>query len=169
MRLQRLLAVALIGVALSQQLSAQEGGRTVLAKGLFSYEAPLGWRVCLHADSNIEVAQSQSEGVIKVSIQKSDSSLQDFIKQDLKNLEEKNRAVLRSRQPFWTTAGLDGVRLVLSGPLLAGADDTPTCRVRYYFDGGSGQKIFVEGIYVESPSGSTLPLIDAAIKTFTLE
>jgi hypothetical protein len=166
--------VAAIGaVFVSLGVFSSATAATVLAKGLFSYEAPPGWSVCLHADSNLEIAQAGKSGSdygeIRVSILKSDSSIHDFMVAGLRRLETAQKARVVSRQPFLTAAGLDGFRLVLEGPLLAGADEAPTCRVLYFFDGGSNQKIIVEGTCPRSLSSRYLPLIDAAMKTFSLE
>jgi hypothetical protein len=57
MRRQGLTAVAFLGLAWLAPLWAQDAGRTVLARGLFSYEAPPGWKV-----SDLNLSQPVSRG-----------------------------------------------------------------------------------------------------------
>jgi hypothetical protein len=141
---------------------------TVLAKGLFSYEAPAGWFVHPQSNSNFPVA-STNDAAILVEIQKSNAPIDDFIREYLSYLETKQKAHILRSESFVTAAGLDGYRLVLLGPSVAGADNTLMEKVFYIFDGGADQKILVEASCSPSQAARCEPQFDASMKTFSLE
>jgi hypothetical protein len=145
---------------------------TVLAKGLFSYEAPLGWNVGPQSNSRFDVAKIGGEsdfGSILVSIQESSLPFPEFVEERLRIVQQNEGVHVLRRQAFLTAAGLDGLRVVATGPLLYRVDKTPIQEVLYFFDGGSNQKIIVRATCAKTRAERYTPLFDAALKTFTLE
>jgi hypothetical protein len=141
-------------------------GRTVLAKGLFSYQAPAGWTT---GESPLSPYPVSSEGFgqpheasIRVNIEASPRNLPDYVDRWLKALRDgPDHAHILDRRPFVTAAQLDGVRVVTEIRNLR--------QILYFFDGGSGQIIVVNACCLIRHAGHDTPLFDASLKTFSLE
>lgn len=127
----------------------------------------------LQSNSNIEVARtgnSESDyASILIRIQKWSTPLHTFIQIHLDNLEKKQQCRVLRSEPFLTAAGLDGFRVVATGPELAGVDNAPTEKVFFFFDGGSDEKIVIEASCPQALAARYVPQIDAAMKSFSLE
>ncbi len=145
---------------------------TVLAKGLFSYEAPPGWQVGPQSNSAFDVSRTGNGGdfgSILVSIEESAKAMPDFVAARLHDFRERERLRIGAPKPFATTAGLDGFRVLATGPLVDGADKTPTAFVFFFFDGGANKKIAVRCACSKNREARYVPLFDAAVRSFTLE
>jgi hypothetical protein len=141
-------------------------GPTVLARGLFSYQAPRGW---VTGESPISPYPVSSEGFdqpheanIHVNIEASPRSLPAYVDRCLKALRDgPDHAHILDRRPFVTAAQLDGVRVTTNIRHLR--------QILYFFDGGSGQIIIVDACCLIQHAGRDTPLFDASVKTFSLE
>lgn len=150
-----------------------ELGPTVLAKGLFSYQAPSGWSVQETSFSKYPVsAAPRHDGFaanIDVVIENSPKGLDDYVSSSLAAFQGLRSALrhmrIVSRQAFLTSAGLDGVRVEAAA--LAGSYHLR--ETFYFFDGGGGNKLTVTASCLAAESTQDVPLFDASLKTLTLE
>jgi hypothetical protein len=149
-----------------------EMGSTVLAKGLFSYQAPPGWSVQQASFSKYPVsAAPRRNGFaanIDVVIESSPKALGDYVSSSLAAFQ--SSGALRdmhvvNQRPFLTAAGLDGIRVEatdMAGPY-------HLREIFYFFDGGSDNKLVVTASCLARDGIRDAPLFDASLKTFTLE
>jgi hypothetical protein len=150
-----------------------ETGSTVLARGLFSYQAPPGWTV--PSGDLPENVASISRGPrrngfapdILVFIQGSSKFLSDYVAAYLKSLKEKPAIHLSvlEQKVFSTSAGLDGIRVVIANA----GKKRDLLQVLYFFDGGSNKVIVVIANSLAYDGKREIPLFDASLKTFSLE
>ena len=148
---------------------AHEAGPTVLAKGLFSYQAPEGWTLMSSPLSKFPVsigkANPGQRPNIFVGMSSFPGGLADYTGTILTYLRSKTGTIIVSQQPFVTTAGLDGIRIVTRQAL-------PRSNVQliyYLFDGGGGHKLMIAAGCAASDATQETPLFDEAVKSFTLE
>ena len=169
MRIQAVFLFALMSTTLSSlPLLAQEAGPTVLAKGLFSYQAPVGWSV---SDLNLSLPVSQGPAKdgfapnIHVAIVSSAQPLAQFVAANILAARKAPDFRLVEEKPFATAAGLEGTRVVVTETL----DEKELEQVFYFFDGGSNQKIIVSAACLLEDATQDAPLFDASLKSFSLE
>jgi hypothetical protein len=168
MRREALAAVALIGLGWLVPGRAQDKGRTVLARGLFSYEAPPGWRV-----SDINLSQPVSQGSMRdgfmpnidVDIVTSSLPLAQFVAESLRAARGTPGFRLVSEAPFSTAAGLDGQRVVVTETI----EQRGLQQIFYFFDGGNDQKIMVSASCLAQDGVADAAMFDVSVKTFSLE
>jgi hypothetical protein len=141
-------------------------GPTVLAKGLFSYQAPPGWQTTESSRSPYPVCSEgwnqAQEARIQVQIETASQGFSIYVDRCLQALcIGPDHARILDRRPFVTAAGLDGIRVTLTLRSLR--------HIFYFFDGGSGKIIIVNACCRLSDADRDVPLFDISLKTFTLE
>ncbi len=168
MTLARLLSFGAALCAAVMPLCA-DAGPTVLAKGLFSYQAPPGWTLLDSSLSKFPVSIGKASNGLKpnifVAMRSFPGGLPDYTATFLTALRGKFNTTIVDQQPFVTSAGLDGNRIVTRQP-------TPSVNaqiVYYLFDGGGGNKLMIAAACAASDAKQDTPLFDAAVKSFTLE
>jgi hypothetical protein len=146
---------------------------TVLAKGLFSYQAPPGWTLLDSVSSKFPVAVGpridRFTPTLSVDIDDFSGSLDAYVK-DRKNMLKRGggrftRVTPITRELVVTSAGLDGVRVIYRA-IREGRELWLVC---YYFDGGSNKMLRVTGTSLAIGGRTNGVLFDAAVKTLTLE
>ena len=150
------------GPALGQQADA-----TVTRPGLFSYQAPPGWRVLtlprIENPISTDPAQKEARPYIQVDTAASDASLAEFAEGNKKSM----KAMVPSTQiieekPFVTTAGLKGIRIMITAH--PGQRDQQA--VYYLFESPKQTKFVVIANVAAAGFEKNAPLFDAAMKTF---
>jgi len=144
-------------------------GPTVLDKGIFSYQAPPGWTVSeLTASHPIAVGPSENGFApnIHVDIGPNTKTVKDYVADNLRAV----RAAfpdykLIDQRPFYTAAGLDGIRVVITDTV----QKVHLQQIFYFFDGGSNQILIISGCCLVADGARKAPIFDASIKTFSLE
>jgi len=171
MNLFRLWLVGL-GLFVATLVGRADGPQTVVAPGLFSYQAPPGWTAQDSPISKYKVSFAPPvngfAANINVVIDKAAMSLNDYVTASLSQLKATPMLVnvkVVSQQPFQTAGGLDGQRVVVTDAM--GKMDLQ--QTFYFFDGGSNAKLVVTASCLSSDGAADAPLFDAALKTFTLE
>ena len=171
MKRSRLLLVGLGLLAAIIPLYA-DAGPTVLAKGLFSYQAPPGWAAQDSPISKYKISLAPAangfSANINVVIETAAVSLNDYVTGSLGQLEATpmlTNVKVVSQQPFQTAAGLDGQRVVVTDTM----GKMNLQQTFYFFDGGSNAKLVITASCLVSDGATDAPLFDAALKTFTLE
>jgi len=171
MKLLRLLlfGLGLFAAAISCRATDSQ---TVVAPGLFSYQAPSGWTVKDSPISKYKISFAPpANGFaanINVVIETFAGSLSDYVTGSLNGLKATpvltNVQVL-SQQPFRTAGGIDGQRVVVSDTM----GKINMQQTFYFFDGGSNAKLVITASCLAADGATDAPLFDAALKTFTLE
>lgn len=171
MNFSRLLVLGM-GLFAATLVCRADGPRTVVAPGLFSYQAPPGWTVQDSPISKYKVSfASPASGFaanINVVIETAAVPLNDYVTASLSQLKATPMLLnvkVVSQQPFQTAGGLDGQRVVVTDAM--GKMDLQ--QTFYFFDGGSNAKLVVTASCLSSDGAADAPLFDAALKTFTLE
>ena len=170
MKIELAFLLALAGITwLAPPTLAQEGGPTVLAKGLFSYQAPPGWTLITSPYCKFPVSLgAKSDGlnpIIYVAVRPFPGTLSDCTAALLTILRAEFNRTIVNQQPFATSAGLEGVRIVMRQP----THKVNVQSVYYLFDGGGGNKLMIVAGCAASDASRDTPLFDASVKTFSLE
>jgi hypothetical protein len=148
----------------------QQADATVSRPGLFSYQAPPGWRVLTLPRIENPIAtdpqQREASPYIEVDTAASVASLADFAEANKKSM----KAMVPSTEfidekPFVTAAGLQGIRIVTTAH--PGQRDQQA--IYYPFDGPQKTKFVVIANVAPAAFEKNAPLFDAAIKTFVLQ
>jgi hypothetical protein len=147
---------------------AQEGGRTILEKGLFSYEAPPGWHVTelnLTHPVSAGPARDGFAANIHVDITTSALPLEKFVAENIRAAQSSAGFQLVSESPYSTAAGLDGTRVVVT-ETVGGLN---LQQAFYFFDGGNNQKIVLSAACLTKDGAVDAAMFDASVRTFSLE
>jgi hypothetical protein len=160
------LLICLSFVCMALHGEGAEPGPTVLARGLFSYQAPPGWQTSASPVSPYPVSSEgwyrPHEARILVNIVTVSQGVSDYVTQCLQALRSgPDYAHVLDRRPFVTAAGLDGIRATVNIRGLR--------QIFYFFDGGSGKIIIVNACCLLRDADRDTPLFDASLKTFSLE
>jgi hypothetical protein len=171
MRFARLLLPGL-GLLAAALVCRADGPQTVVAPGLFSYQAPLGWTAQDSPISKYKVSFAPpANGFaanINVVIETAAVSLNDYVTGSLSQLKATpmlTNVKVVSQQPFQTAGGLDGQRVVVTDTM----GKINMQQTFYFFDGGSNAKLVVTASCLAADGAADAPLFDTALKTFTLE
>ncbi len=165
--------LAVLGL-LATALTCRAGGgpQTVVAPGLFSYQAPSGWTVQDSPASRFKVAVGPAAlgfaPNINVVIENATVPLNDYVAGSMRGLKASSiltGVTLIEQGPFRTAGGIDGQRVVVTDTL----GKINMRQTFYFFDGGSNAKLVVTASCLASDGATKAPLFDAAVKTFTLE
>jgi hypothetical protein len=145
---------------------AQSAGPTVLEKGLYSYQAPVGWIVRKDNSASLGTAKDGLAPNIRVVIVSSPKPLADYVAGNLETFKAKASAHFQvmDQRPFATSAGL-GIRVQVTEK----GEKLKLQQIFYYFDGGSGKKLIVSGSCLAIDGLRETPLFDASVKTLSLE
>jgi hypothetical protein len=152
---------------------AQAAGPTVLEKGVYSYQAPVGWRVPIadlpeaFASASVGPRRDGFAPHLYVFIRSSPKPLPDFVADYLRTFQSGSATHFKvvDQRPFSTTAGLDGIRVAITYAL----GKLHLQEIFYFFDGGSGKKIVATACRLATDDPREAPVFDASLKTFTLE
>ena len=151
------------------QCVADEGGPTVLDKGLFSYQAPPGWTV-----PEMNLAHPVAVGPMKdgfapnihVDIKPNAKPMKEFVADNLSAVRAAfPNYKLVDQRPFFTAAGLDGSRVMITDTV----GRFHLQQIFYFFDGGSNQVLVISASCLAADGVREAPIFDASIKTFSLE
>jgi hypothetical protein len=160
-----------LGISLSGTIStAQDLGETVAEPGVFSYQAPQGWTVKDTAISKHKVCfdtpKNKFAANINVVVDAYPKSLAEYVelnKTTLKNTPLFQNLQVLDQQPFETSAGDKGIRVVVSDSM----SRLDLEQVFYFFDGASNSKLVVTASCLVGDADHYLPIFDATLKTFS--
>jgi hypothetical protein len=149
--------------------AAEEFGQTVLDRGLFSYQAPPGWTVPESSDAHPVAVGPMKDGFapdIHIDIRPNTKTVKEYV-------AAKVRAVRTAfpdfkfidERPFSTTAGLDGIRAVVTDTV----GKFRLEQVFYFFDGGANRILVISARCLAADGARAAPIFDASIKTLSLE
>jgi hypothetical protein len=163
----------LFALAMGAVCHGDDSGKTVLARGLFSYQAPPGWQVQDMPQSSFplatEIPAGPDVGSISGAIETFSGDMPTYITEKLGAIRRTpghETMQVMEKKSFLTTAGLGGTRVVTAETV---EGRPPTERILYFFDGGLGEKILITASCPTAYVARYAPLFDASMKSFTLE
>jgi hypothetical protein len=160
----------LVGLLLTTRPApAQDAGSQVTLPGLFSYQAPSGWKV---QDSPIsrypvafDVPQNNFAANLNVVVQTYPDSLANYVaanRQQMSKAPVFTHFQIIDQQPFATANGAQGIRMVVKD----GVGKQDLQQIFYFFEGAADRKFVVTASSLEGDGGRYAPIFDASLKTF---
>jgi hypothetical protein len=145
----------------------QQENATVTRPGVFSYQAPPGWRVLplprIENPISTDPEQREAAPYIQVDTAASAASLADFAEANKKSMKAMVPSTLfLEEKPFATAAGVQGIRIVATAH--PGKRDQQA--IYYLFEGPQKTKFVVIANVAPAAFEKNAPLFDAAMKTF---
>ena len=166
-----LTVAAFLSVAFAALLAhAQDLGDTISAPGLFSYQEPKGWTARDTTFSKYKIAfdapKDNFSANINVVVENFSGPLDKYVAANKTNLKASTmfeNLQIVEEAPFTTTAGVTGVRLLITDTL--GKADLQ--QVFYIFAGTGDTKFVVTATSLPADGDRYAPIFDASMKTFS--
>lgn len=170
--MRRVCAIPLMGLMALAQAYADEGP-TVLARGIYSFQAPPGWIVLSSPSDGVQrcsvmVARGLAPTISVTVLRGAGTAARLADTRAGEHPKDGNRVVGSvSKQPFLTTAGLDGFRV--QSTYQKRGDGHPVTKIDFFFQSSDTEIVRVTARCPAENGSLDVPLFDTAMKGFTLE